>query len=69
MKSFLPIIKLAQLFAALHVVGKYLSLWVPDVYNDDIIIYMVYLVHVQYMYQIMFACHSLLHKLSIAASL
>ena len=52
-----------------------LILWVPDVYNNDIIMYMVYLVHVHYMYQIMFACHSstvhvhvydLLHKLSIA---
>ena len=48
----------------------YISLWVPDVYNNDIIMYMVYLVHVHYMYQIMFACNSstvhvydLLHKL------
>ena len=30
----------------------------PDVYNNDIIMYMVDLVHVHYMYQIMFACHS-----------
>ena len=44
-----------------------------------IMMYMVYFVHVHYMYQIMFACHSstvhiyiyiydLLHKLSIAAN-
>ena len=44
--------------------------WVPDVYYNDVIMYMVYLVHVYYMYQIMFVCHSsttvhvydLLHK-------
>ena len=44
-----------------------------SLFTHTIIMYMVYLVHEHYMYQIMFACHSstvhvydLLHKLSIA---
>ena len=53
--------------------NNYLLPLVPDVYYNDINMYMVYLVYVHYMYQITFACHSstvhvydLLHKLSIA---
>ena len=50
-----------------------LSFWVPDVYNNDIIMYLVHVHCTIYMYQIMVACHAstvhvydLLHKLSIA---